>query len=907
MSVQTGYPRGSEWRRWDLQVHTPYSALNNGFGTDFDAYAGGLLGRAVVEGIAAIGVTDYFTIEGYTALTQLLADEQRLVGIVGQDVADAAREILLIPNIEFRARDIIRSSGADARVNFHVLFSDELTPEEIDEHFLRELKFTNEAAPDVPEQQFSLTVANLEELGRRLKEDHAPFRSQSDLVVGMQTAVVNHEDVTKVLDRQQSRFKDRFLFVVPADEDLSEIAWDGQGHLVRKVMLQKAHMLFSANAATRDFALGKRHESLAAFEQEFKTRKPCIHGSDAHSADELFAPAEKRYLWIRADPTFHGLRQLLHEPADRVFLGEEPPPLRRIAQRATKYFSEVGFDRTDRALASERWFSGRLPLNHGLIAIIGNKGSGKSALADVLGLLGDARSQSDFSFLNRERFLAPKRGLGGMFQAEVTWHSGESAVRLLDAAVDVSSPERVKYIPQSYLEKICTELRESSTTEFDRELQEVIFSHVDPADRLGRATLPDLLAYRTSEKDAAVKQLLVKLADVNGAIVDLHDRLTPEYRKGLEGELAQRRNELRAHDDAKPAEVKEPSEDPQEQATSALVKQELAEIVLQIQELDKQIGAAERRLDELSRQVVAVERLLARIANLESFIETFYADSVEDAQVLKVDIHELIRLHIDRQPIEAVQAAAIQELETVRTALNPDDETSLARQRRGASDQAEATRLSLDEPNRRHQEFLHQLAAWNQRRGEILGAPDVPDSVVGLEARLADLDLVPERLQQHQAARLQLMHDIFSIKEELLADYRKLYWPVQSFIDTHPVSQETDALEFSASMAVDGLADQLLSMIHQGRKGSFQGDQDGRERVQALVDQSDFDSVEGVDAFVADIERHLTSDLRDDVARPTRLRDQIRQGVSPEGVYDFLFGLRYLRPRFELLWRGQVA
>jgi predicted metal-dependent phosphoesterase TrpH len=65
---KVAYPRGSEWRRWDLQVHTPYSILNNGFGADFDAYARTLFERAVDEGIAAIGITDYFTIEGYKAL-----------------------------------------------------------------------------------------------------------------------------------------------------------------------------------------------------------------------------------------------------------------------------------------------------------------------------------------------------------------------------------------------------------------------------------------------------------------------------------------------------------------------------------------------------------------------------------------------------------------------------------------------------------------------------------------------------------------------------------------------------------------------------------------------------------------------------------------------------------------------
>ena len=57
------FPRGSEWRRWDLHVHTPFSALNNGFGEEFDAYAKELFSRAVEAQIAVIGVTDYFVIE----------------------------------------------------------------------------------------------------------------------------------------------------------------------------------------------------------------------------------------------------------------------------------------------------------------------------------------------------------------------------------------------------------------------------------------------------------------------------------------------------------------------------------------------------------------------------------------------------------------------------------------------------------------------------------------------------------------------------------------------------------------------------------------------------------------------------------------------------------------------------
>src|SRR5436305_2049545 len=85
--ASTRYPRGSEWRKWDLHVHTPFSALNNGFGQDFDRYAAVLLRKAVEQGVAAIGVTDYFLIDGYARLCQLLANVERLTELLGEDVA----------------------------------------------------------------------------------------------------------------------------------------------------------------------------------------------------------------------------------------------------------------------------------------------------------------------------------------------------------------------------------------------------------------------------------------------------------------------------------------------------------------------------------------------------------------------------------------------------------------------------------------------------------------------------------------------------------------------------------------------------------------------------------------------------------------------------------------------------
>jgi len=129
MSNETGsYRRGSEWRKWDLHVHTPFSALNNGFGHEFDPYAREVLRKAVKQDVAAIGLTDYFLIDGYTEMRKLLSDEDRLIDLLGNEIAQRARMIAIFPNIELRSSVLIAHEGQTARVNFHVLFDPAIEP-----------------------------------------------------------------------------------------------------------------------------------------------------------------------------------------------------------------------------------------------------------------------------------------------------------------------------------------------------------------------------------------------------------------------------------------------------------------------------------------------------------------------------------------------------------------------------------------------------------------------------------------------------------------------------------------------------------------------------------------------------------------------------------------------------------
>ena len=123
--------------------------------------------------------------------------------------------------------------------------------------------------------------------------------------------------------------------------------------------------------------------------------KPLIICSDNHNVKEY---SIKVPLWFRADPTFRGLLMVLREPHDRVYI--EPNPKKQLASSRIRPSTFAGFHFSVKRGApfSEKWFNGSIAFNPGLIAIVGNKGSGKSALADTIGLLGAHENAESFSF-----------------------------------------------------------------------------------------------------------------------------------------------------------------------------------------------------------------------------------------------------------------------------------------------------------------------------------------------------------------------------------------------------------------------------------------------------------------------------------------------------------------------------
>ena len=93
----------------------------------------------------------------------------------------------------------------------------------------------------------------------------------------------------------------------------------------RKHLEGIAHIIFSANPQQINFWKGRGLASVAELESQYNGCKPCLHGSDAHSATKAGKPDGGRFCWIKGDLTFESLRQACIEPSERVFIGAEPP------------------------------------------------------------------------------------------------------------------------------------------------------------------------------------------------------------------------------------------------------------------------------------------------------------------------------------------------------------------------------------------------------------------------------------------------------------------------------------------------------------------------------------------------------------------------------------------------------
>lgn len=881
-------PKGSIWRKWDLHVHTPASFIQH-YGTDsretWDKFISDL--ESLPEEFKVIGINDYIFIDGYRRVI-----EYRKAGRL-QNID------LILPVIELR---VDKFGGADdelKRVNFHIIFSDEIPAEVIQSQFLNGISTDYQLSPINNGKQIywdgMVTPESLVDLGRKIAES-VPSKEQAKF---KNHAYVGFSNLNFKLDMVRQRlsshyFEGKYLTAVGKAE-WESIRWNGQSIADKRDIINSSDIVFTASKNSQAYysALNKLRAQ--------GVNEHLIDCSDAHHLSDSSEPDQRIgncFTWVKADPTFEGLKQALREFEDRVYIGDVPDKVKAVRSNPTKFIRSVKIEKKAGAKLEEVWFDGHreVEFNHGLVAVIGNKGNAKSALTDIVGVLGGTKNHQYSSFLNASKFCQPSNNKARFFSATLTWESDLTLIKSLDEGVTGTEVELVKYIPQNFFELICNELAMKEGGAFDEELEQVIFSHVDVADRVGKASLRELVSHRTSEINFAIEQLKLELKDLNHEIYALEVSLYPEYKEGKERELKAKKEELAAQRRGKPVEVPDPAKSEQDQFKAE--RQQLEELRGKVEDVERQIEERQQRQAELASAAVAIEKALNKLENFQKYHQQ-QRKGFEELEIDGIKFDDLVRVEINGQPLQERLTAIQTERENLTAALDTNNLESLPTLKASLLKDSSALQNKLAEPDKVYQKYQKDLKKWKAREKDIIGSSEVLGSITYLEGILRKLNEIPKELAELRVKRRNLALKIYASIQRLTDIYRELYAPVQSFIERDELANRF-SLNFDVSIIDVELKDRFFEWVRQDIIGSFCGGPSGKKMLSDLLARHNFNKEDDTAAFLDEMVSHLTKDLRSRDQLAVKVDSLMKKGKSVESLYDYIFSLEFLKPHYVL-------
>lgn len=427
--------RGSEWRKWDLHVHTPFSIEQ-----EYGGYTEGTWEKFISDleilppDIKVIGINDYIFIDGYK---KVLEEKQK---------GRLSNIDLILPVIELRIDKFANVSQGEPfkRVNFHIIFSNELTPEQIEAQFLNSLSAEYKIDPECERNSDwggVITRENLINLGNKLIQSSNGKLQGSPLKIGFNSLNIPYEKLLEKL-KNNPILRNKYLTAVGKTE-WDSMRWDGSP-AEKKNVINNANFVFSASPTVNLAIKGK--ESLKSQGVNHKL----LHCSDAHTyINDLQNTKEKElghcFTWIKADPTFEGLKQIIYEPEERVKIQENKPD----EKEDKEIIDKVRFISPNNIFTNEE-----IHLNPNLNVIIGGKSSGKSILLYSIAktLLPDIKDKLLFRNDGTERYNL--KSIDPDFDFELTT-KGNHSQKMSDRENGYNSViPNIKYIPQNELVKL---------------------------------------------------------------------------------------------------------------------------------------------------------------------------------------------------------------------------------------------------------------------------------------------------------------------------------------------------------------------------------------------------------------------------------------------------------------------
>ncbi|MCK8491772.1 hypothetical protein M0L20_07900 [Spirosoma sp. RP8] len=625
-------------------------------------------------------------------------------------------------------------------------------------------------------------------------------------------------------------------------------------------------------------------------QREIEKTLPLIICSDNHNVKKY---SIKQNLWIKGDKSFSTLRQLINHP-DRAYIGSKPPGLQIVESNPTKYIEKIIINKKVSSVFEETWFNNvEIAINPGLVAIIGNKGNGKSALTDILGLCGNTHNHSGFSFLHPKKFWESKRKKAENFEATLTWKNGKTITCCLSHEIDVNQEERIKYIPQSYLERLCASIEEGA---FEDELKDIIFSHIPKYDRLGQNSLDELITLKTQVIRDQIEKIKGELSILNSKILILEEKQNPAYLSKLEENLRLKEDELSAHIQLKPAFQEPPTVDGEQfddtNSSINTLRSELNANSIQLQNASSEIGRLNKEIELLSQRkqsLIALAISLSKEKEINKEVLEKFDIDVEEILVFKIDTNSL-------QNLIALKEENVSDLETTI-----GQESYLIKRQNQIQLELSELQNNLNKPARLYQEYLTNLEKWKIGESDIIGDSDNEGSIENIKFLISYVkNELNHDIRERVAERKKLIKDIFDKKIEILDIYKELYKSVTDFIGSHDTLMDSYKITFDTLFKESGLFSKFESIINFTSAGTFYGVSEGLSHLRDLFDECSFSSSEETYSFVFKILDSIKYDTRQGRRVHKEVRNQLKAGNTPIDLYNFICNLDYLIPAYDL-------
>lgn len=899
--------RGSLWRKWDLHVHTVKSVFNNNFEKtgnekiDNDKYVYELFKRAIDNEIFGIGLTDYFSIDGYKIVKRYLEDRETMTKLfkeeieTDKDYLDKIYNISIFPNIELRLEELVvyKNRQSQDKIEAHVIFDNSIDVESIEENFFSRLTISTNIDAERTSQN-PLTRRNLEILGNNVKKTQKEFNSKSDYEAGCIVAFVKFEELKKTLD---SNFKGKYLLLF-AEDNITDINWAGQGYLIRKKIYAQCNGIFSSNPSTINWGLEENTK------KEFSTYKPCFWGSDAHDYNKMFKPDMDRFCWIKSDLTFAGLKQVLICPKDRIYIGNIVPEYDNYLKNKQNIISNICIQKRKDAKNKQKWFDTSVKINPYMTTIIGNKGSGKSALSDIISLVSNSKNIRYASFIDNKRFKQKPENYANDYSAVLTWADGKNnSVERLSNDIPESSVELVQFLPQRYIENTCSGIGR----EFNDELEKTIFSYMDSFEKEGCANLQQLIMNKTNANYSLYQSYKNDLGKINISIISLENKKTKLYFKKIEEEIRNLNLVLERHYKLKPEAIKKPDNETEKYSKYLSVIDDYKnELKNEYDKLVSELTEVNLQLTEIENFTTIKNMVETDIANLNSeYMKLANKIGIEEKKFLlykisENDINNKINI-LSKQKVKLDTLVSQTDVELKKVVLNDSysiektDIKEYIKTEKSLFSQMYLLDLIKDKiisetslSTQKYQKYLKDLSEWDKIRKQIIGEEDgYPGGSLKYyneehDYLLNQLDLDLGALYKQRNEIIEKIYDYHLANCDIL---KKIYSPIEEKLKNVLEIME-EKINFSVQVTVEhNINELILNQVDQRYNGLFNSKQINALNLNSLIEETKFNEKESTIAFINKIYDNLTEDY--DIINKI-LRDKTLDFYNYIGSMDYL-------------------